>query len=134
MNETELTETLDTRDLLEDARDPGVYAIEVAVPDRLDGVREAWDNQHDSRPGDDGLQRLADADRVAYVGASKDMYSRLGEHVNQRKRRASFLETFPARDVVDVWPHMDPFTAERNRALQLARDEWRVWTDGVLLG
>lgn len=134
MNETELTETLDSRGLLEDARDPGVYALELTVPNRVSDVREAWDNQHDIRPEDDGLQRLADADRVAYVGASKNVHSRLCEHVNQRRRRASFLETFPVRDLVDVWPHMDPFTAERNRALQLARDDWRVWTDGVLLG
>ena len=134
MNETELTETLDTRDLLEAARDPGVYAIEVAVPDRLDGVREAWDNQHDSRPDDDGLQRLADAEKVAYVGASKNVYTRLCEHVNQRKRRASFLETFPVRDVVEIWPHLDPFTAEHNRALRLSRDDWKVWKDGELYG
>jgi len=134
MNETELTEDLDRRGLLSDARNPGVYAVVVDVPDTLDAVQRRWDAEHDARPDDDALDRLATAGDVAYVGASKDVYARLCEHVTGERRRASFLAAYPAVDVVDVWPHLDPFTAEFNRAVRLSHDGFTVWSDGRLFG
>jgi hypothetical protein len=133
-SESDLTERLDKNGLLSDSHGAGVYALRAVVPDTLADVREAWDNQHDHRPPDDGLERLADAERVAYVGASSDMYSRLSDHVTHKRRQTAFLSAFPPDAVVDLWPTETPFDAEYNRALRLARDDWRVWTDGEILG
>jgi hypothetical protein len=133
MRETDLTEQLDERDLLDDARGPGVYAIECAVPDQYADVEEAWSNGHDAHPPDNTLERLAAARRVAYVGASTHVYDRLCEHIGHT-REASFVSTYPPRRVVTVWPHEDPFEAEHNRTIDLVRDDWTVWKDGGLFG
>ena len=134
MNEAAMTESLDERGLLADARNPGVYALELSVPPALDAVRRDWDREHDHRPPDDALARLASADRVAYVGASIDVYGRLCDHAAADVRTATICEAFPPERVIDVWPHCDPFAAERNRALRLAREGWGVWCDGEVLG
>lgn len=134
MNETTLTQRLDDRNLLDTARNPGVYALQCAVPDAVDAVGKQWDQHHTIRPSKDTLQRLAAADRVAYVGASKDVYQRLCDHVTHSRRKASFVSAFNPERVVDVWPHSDPFEAEFNRAMRLIHDDWTVWTDGVLYG
>lgn len=126
--ETELTEALDERGLLDAARGAGVYAVEVSIPD---DPAAAWDAEHDARPAD--LDRLADAERVAYVGASTHVYSRLGEHVTGARRGTAFLAAFPPERVVAVWPTADPFDAEFNRAAALSREGWLVWTDGTIL-
>lgn len=132
-SKAELTERLDERDLLDDARGSGVYALEASVPDTEADVRSAWQLEHDRRPADDTLQRLADAEKVAYVGASKGVYSRLSDHITKTRRQTAFLSVFPPARIIDIWPHPDPFDAEYNRALRLARD-YRVWCDGELLG
>jgi hypothetical protein len=134
LSETELTQQLDTRDLLTDAHDPGVYGIEVSVPDTLDTVRRQWDAAHDARPDGDALARLASAPKVAYVGAAKDVYARLSDHVTGERRTTAFLAAFEPVDIVDIWPHLDPFTAEYNRAVRLARGDWACWCDGSVLG
>lgn len=134
MRETELTEQLDERDLLDDAHGPGVYAIECAVPDLYADVEEAWSNGHEIHPPDNALERLAAARRVAYVGASGEMYDRLCDHVGGERREASFVGTYPPTRVVDIWPTEDPFAAEYNRAVDLARDDWLVWCDGEVFG
>jgi hypothetical protein len=134
LTETTLTERLDERGLLDAARGPGMYALAVMVPDTRAVVTGNWDATHDVRPPDDALDRLAAADRVAYVGASSDVYHRLCEHVGGSTRQTAFLAAFDLEHVIDVWPHDDPFTAEYNRALRLERDGWRVWCDGDVLG
>jgi hypothetical protein len=133
MREAELTERLDARDELAAARGPGVYAIECVVPETIDAVGESWDNQHDARPPDDAIERLAAAGSVAYVGAAGNVYERLCDHIAGKRRRASFVAAFPPRDVIGIWPSDQPFEAEYNRAVALAEDEWLVWTDGTLL-
>jgi len=134
MNEAAMTERLDERGLLDDARNPGVYALALAVPSALDAVRRDWDAVADHRPPDDALARLASADRVAYVGASSNVYARLCDHAAGDVRTASICEAFPPDGVIDIWPDESPFMAEYNRALALSRTGWRVWCDGVIFG
>jgi hypothetical protein len=134
MRESDLTERLDERDLLGVTHGPGVYSLEVDVPDSAAAVQERWLAQHDHDAPDDAYERLAAADQVAYVGASNDIYARLCEHVGGDVRRAAFLTVFDTVGVIDVWPDADPFSSEFNRAVRLTRDGWAVWTDGKLLG
>ena len=136
MNESDLTQSLDERDLLADARGPGVYALTCDVPTGdPDAILSQWDATHDHRPGDDRLRRLVGANPVLYVGASGQVYDRLCDHAAGDVRTTAFCAAFEPTGVVDVWPHDDPFAHERRRAIQLARDGgWVVWCDGEVWG
>lgn len=130
-----MTESLDARGLLAAAHGPGCYALRCAVPDDADAVTAALGEVSDADPPEGVPERLAAADRVAYVGASKDVYARLCDHAAGDVRKATFLRAFPAERVVDVWTHEDPFSREHKRALKLARrGEWIAWTNGELIG
>lgn len=134
MRQSTMTERLDERDLLGVAHGAGCYALEVDAPDSEAACRERWLTHHDHEPPEDTLARVAQADRVAYVGASNDVYDRLCDHVAGDVRRAAFLAAFEPTRVVNVWEHDRPFDAEFNRAMRLVRDGWVCWSDGVLLG
>ena len=129
MTPTAITETLDTRGLLDDARGPGTYALRVETPDTVKSVARAFLEVGDACPPDGALERLTN-DRVAYVGASTDVYTRLMDHAEGKVRQATFLEAFNPVGVVGVWPESDPFDAEYNRAVELSRQGWTVWCDG----
>lgn len=124
MNETDLTEDLDKRGLLTKAHNPGVYALRVEVPDSEQIVTDQWDAQYDVQPEDSALSRLADAHKVAYVGASGNVYERLTDHAAGDVRKTAFLSVFPPTEVIDVWPSKDPFEKEYRRALRLTNDGW----------
>ena len=137
MDESTMTERLDERDLLGQTRGPGCYALEVRTPDAEDAAQVAWYSEFDHAPPEDALERIADASRVAYVGASGNIYSRLCDHVAGDVRKAAFLTVFRPTRVIDVWPEDTPddaFDAEFNRAMRLVRDGFAVWQDGKLLG
>lgn len=129
---TAVHETLDERGLLDDAHGPGTYALRVTTPATADAVADAFREVSEVVPNDATLDRLT-ADRVAYVGASANVYSRLTEHASGDVRRATFLEAFEAVDVVDVWANPSPFESEFNRARTLSEKGWTVWTDGEVL-
>jgi len=139
MDELALTDALAERNLLDTARQPGTYALRLSVPDSVETVARTWMDTHPSALPEGTEERLAAASTVLYVGASGNVYDRLCDHVRakgERVRSASFVAAFEVRDVVDVWPEpttQDAFDAEYNRALSLADDDTRVWTDGTLL-
>lgn len=136
MNETDLNQTLEDRGQLDDARGPGCYALEVAIPDHGEQIARYWHRYHDHAPSEDFYTRLADANTVLYVGAAKDVYARLCDHVAGDVRKAAFLEAFPAESLHSLWPKDSAevaFANEFNVANALARVDRRVWTDGRLL-
>ena len=136
MNETELTETLDRRGELADARGPGVYALEVAIPHHGEQIARYWHRYHDHAPSDEFYTRLAEADSVLYVGAASDVYARLCDHVAGDVRKAAFLEAFPAESLHSLWPKDSAevaFREEEAVARALSSASQRVWTDGRLL-
>lgn len=127
MNETELTETLDRRGDLDVARGPGVYALELAVPDELG---DAWDAAFDSRTDEAFVERAAAAERVLYVGASQDVYARLCDHFGGDARKARVMRVCPPVDVVDVTPSETPFERETLFAAAHADGSTLVWCNG----
>jgi hypothetical protein len=133
MNETELTETLDRRDLLGVSQDSGTYALAVDVPRMPTVAREQWDATHETRPPNDALTRLSRAGNVVYVGAASNVYARLCDHAEGEVRQAMLLEAFDATGVVGVWPCDNPQAQEYNRAKRLAQDGWLCWSDGVVI-
>jgi len=128
---TDIHERLDTAGLLSDSRGPGAYALRVDTPADRESVARAWLSEVDAALPHEAFARLS-RERVAYVGGSKDVYSRLQDHGDAQVRQATFLEVFDAVDLLDVWPADDPFRAERRVARELSRDGWAVWTDGEL--
>lgn len=126
-------EALDVNGWLDDAHGPGTYALRLRVPTSVEEAHRAWRSHFDALPGDDAVTRMAQADRVAYVGASKDVYGRLMDHAEAEVRRAAALRVFPPEEVVGVWPSQDPFRDEFGTARTLRDDGWTVWTDGELV-
>ncbi|AGM11193.1 hypothetical protein M197_gp28 [Haloarcula hispanica tailed virus 2] len=126
-------EALDVGGWLEDARGPGCYALRLRVPDSAEDAHRTWLQHFEATPGDDALTRMAQADRVAYVGASKRVYDRLMDHAEGEKRKAAVLRAFPAVEVVRVWPMDTPFEREWGAARDLAGDGWTVWVNGDLV-
>jgi len=129
MNETELGQ-------LDVSRGPGVYALEVAIPDNGEQIARYWHRYHDHAPQKAFFARLAAAESCLYVGASGNVYGRLCDHVAGEVRKASFLEAFPPTGLHSVWEQSDAdaaFSAEYNVARELATADTRVWTDGELL-
>ena len=130
-----VNQTLDERGLLDAAHGKGCYGLRVETPNDVESVARAFLSVSDITPPDAYLDRLT-ADRVAYVGASIDVYSRVMDHADGHVRKATFLQAFDAVDVIDVWPTergKDPFEQEYNRASELSRQGWVVWTDGMVL-
>lgn len=128
MNETELTERLDARGILNDALGPGCYALELRVPEDLHGE---WFDRYDASP-EGFIDAVEASEKFVYAGAAQNIYERLCEHVNGEKRRASVLRVCPPVEVVDVEPHDSPFEWESRYARGLAGPKTVVYSDGEL--
>lgn len=131
---TAVHESLDRAGLLDAAHGPGCYALALDVPDSVEAANRDWLAHFDALPGNDAVGRLARAEAVAYVGASKDVYGRLEDHAKGEVRKARVMQPFPPTEVIDVWPEDSQFIAERQHAYALADDGWRVWCDGEVVG
>ena len=113
--------------------EPGVYALEVAVPDAADRVARAWLDTADAPLPDDYAAQLAGADRVAYVGATgRPIRARVAEHLRGDVRRAALLRAFDVVDVIGVWPGAHSGVAERDRARALSDAETVAYANGEL--
>lgn len=107
------------------ASDPGVYAVEIGVPENAgyETLSRDWLEQYESTPP--YLSQLVDADTVVYVGASKSVRDRIEEHRKGKVRKASLPRIWGITDVVDVWWYTDKnraFERENYHALELAKE------------
>ena len=135
LTQSTVNQILDERGLLDSTHGKGCYALRVNTPNDVESVARAFLSASDVTPPDAYLDRFT-ADRVAYVGASIDVYSRIMDHADGQVRKATFLQAFNAVDVIDVWPTergKDPFEQEYNRASELSQRGFVCWTDGELL-
>jgi len=132
MTPTELQEALDHGGHLADAHGPGVYALEVSVPNAVDAVQRARLNVADHPFPDAMADQLAAASRVIYVGESGDVYGRLMDHARGEVRRASLLRAFEVAGVVGVWPGERSGVAERDRARSLSDADTVAYANGEL--
>ena len=107
--------------------DPGVYAILLSTPDTdsVETYERLWRKQHDAVPtvDDDGYspETLAEADRIVYVGAAKNVRERVAEHV-AGERPSAVSEVFPVHSVWGVWwcdSAEEAFERESARAIDL---------------
>lgn len=65
---------------------PGVYALRLEKPDELP---EVWDREYDKRP--EFWDQLTESSRVIYVGAAKNVLSRLEDHRDGEVRKAALM-------------------------------------------
>lgn len=138
LSETQLTERLDERGMLADAQGPGCYALELRSYDwgashiQEQFRRNCTDNP--VSPATGVCRRIANAQRLAYVGQSHNVYQRLCQHVNGKIKQTAIMQLFPPRRVIDVWPCDNPDEKEFQAAVDLARDNPNavVWSDGKL--
>jgi len=134
LSPTAVHETLDRQGLLEQSHGPGCYALRVHVPDNAYDVKREFKHACDVTPSSKTIGRLVNADDVAYVGASGDVYARLMDHAEAEVRQSVFLRAFEIAGLVDVWPSPAPFENEFNRARTLSDNGWdAVWSDGEVV-
>jgi hypothetical protein len=126
-------ETLDVEGWLDDAHGPGAYAIRLDVPASAEQAHRAWLRHYDAVPEGKALEQLAAAGRVAYVGASGDVYDRLMDHAEGAVRQTALLSVFSPAEVVTIWPSDSPFEDENRLAYCLRDEGWTCWVDGEVV-
>lgn len=126
-------ESLDVAGWLDDAHGPGCYALRLDVPASAEQAHRAWLSTFEAVPEGDALTELAAAERVAYVGASGDVYDRLMDHAEGAVRQTALLSVFPPQEVVTIWPSDSPFEDENRLAYCLRDEGWTCWSDGEVV-
>jgi len=79
-------------------RNPGVYCLTLSKPDDL---AAAWDREFDHRP--DYWDDLTHCTQVAYVGAAKDVLSRLEEHRDGKVRQTALTTVCEIDALRNIW-------------------------------
>lgn len=107
------------------ASDPGVYAVEIGVPESAgyETLARDWLEYYESTPP--YLGRLVDAETVIYVGASKNVRDRIEEHRRGKVRKATLPRIWGVTGVHTCWWYKDvsrAFERESYHALELAKE------------
>lgn len=85
------------------ARSPGVYVLELAIPEStsVELYNRLWLQEHDTVPN--YLESIATSRRLLYVGKSEsDVYDRLRTHIDHPNRSTTLAATFPIHHIVDL--------------------------------
>lgn len=108
-------------DTLDDAHSPGVYVVKLSKPKNWEVVEERWANYTDkSMP--DYVREAFDTRVVVYVGASKDVLSRLHQHLKDTNQSTAIAEVFPLHSLFDIYWYDSAekaFDREHGIAMQL---------------
>lgn len=111
-------------DDLADVHGPGVYALKLSVPDSRDVVEARWATHYDVDVPE-WVWAAYRHEGVLYVGAAKNVFERLTEHLGSPNRTASLCRVFPPHSVWDVWLFDDvtrAFDRESGIAIQLRNE------------
>lgn len=134
ISESYITEYLDRMGALDQARQPGCYALRLRDPvDDPQAIGDRWLTEFDVHPPAGFSERAAAAARLCYVGShGESVYARLCQHA-RGYQSSTIMELWPPVDVEAVWPEESPSQEEYNHATELADDRICVWTDGSYL-
>jgi len=111
----------------DDVNGPGIYALLLSAPDTtsVEAHARLWREHHDTMPtvANDGygVETLASARRIVYVGAAKNVRSRVANHV-AGKQPSAVMEVYPPHSVWDVWycdSVDEAFERESGKAIEL---------------
>jgi predicted GIY-YIG superfamily endonuclease len=84
-------------DDISELRQPGCYALKCRKPDN---PREEWHQHFEETPN--YLDLIDKKQRIAYVGASNDVLSRLEDHRDADKRKAALLRVCEPIGVLNI--------------------------------
>lgn len=136
LSERAVNRWVDSQGLHDDARSPGVYAVELETPGAsIPGVIRRWADHFDADMPGAYATRLADAQRFVYVGAhGKSVYHRLCQHATGEKS-ATIMDVWPPVAVAGILRTDDPGAMEFNYTQEYAREDGTVaWMNGQLYG
>jgi predicted GIY-YIG superfamily endonuclease len=82
---------------------PGCYALRLSIPDTtsVEAYERLFSEHYDNIPG--YVDGIADAPRCYYVGAAKNIYARLNEHVEGKVKQAVLPKVFEVHSLKTVW-------------------------------
>jgi len=103
-------------------RSPGVYALVLSVPGNVN-QEDHWLAEYESLPS--YWSELTSSERVVYVGAAKDVYGRLLDHVEGEVRQTALTRVYPPHTLLKVWLYDgadEAFLRESNHAIELANE------------
>jgi predicted GIY-YIG superfamily endonuclease len=82
---------------------PGCYALRLSIPDttNIEAYERLFAEHYENVPG--YVDGLADAPRCYYVGAAKNIYERLEDHVSGDVRQAVLPTVFEVHSLKTVW-------------------------------
>lgn len=78
--------------------DAAVYGLSLTVPS---DVREQWESIFDSTP--DYLDMVEEKPHTRYVGAAKNLISRLEDHRDGKVRKVALLEVCEIDSLTNLW-------------------------------
>jgi len=99
------------------SRGPAIYALDLSKPDDLTAT---WDATFDSRPA--YWDELQQAESVVYVGAAKNVVSRLEDHRDKEVRIGVLQRVCEIEGVRNVWfcdSADEAFERESGKAIEL---------------
>lgn len=110
-------------DDLADAHEPGVYVLKLSSPATSDYETHAhlWLSEFETTP--DYLEAIADTTDLFYVGAAKNVYQRIQEHLDTPNRTTAIANVFPIHSIHTIHWFNDPdqaFQQETRIAINLA--------------
>jgi predicted GIY-YIG superfamily endonuclease len=84
---------------------PGCYALRISIPDTdsVEVYERRFSEHYDNIP--EYVEGLAAAPRAYYVGAAKNIYERLDDHVQGEVRQAVLPTVFEIHSLKTVWKH-----------------------------
>lgn len=127
---------VDREGVHDEARQPGCYAIELETPsDRPVAVINRWTDHFDVGMPGEYATRLADADRLVYIGAhGTSVYERLCQHAAGEKS-STIMDVWPPVAVVSILQTDSPDAMEFNYTQEYAREDGTLaWMNGELYG
>lgn len=95
----------------------GVYVLELSKPAT---VVDEWDNTYDHRPP--WFEDFTNAERILYVGGSKNVLSRLEDHRDGEVRQTVLTRVCSVESLEEVWFYEDAdesFLRESQHAIEL---------------
>lgn len=102
---------------LSEAHSPGVYVLELSIPeiDSHEAHHRLWLTEFNTVPN--YLEQIIEAPKLLYVGAAKDVYTRIQSHLENPNQSTSLAKVFPIHSIryIDWCDSTDEAFRKENR-------------------
>lgn len=107
-----------------DAQEPGVYTLELSIPDTTDYsvYSELWKSHSESIPP--YLEVIADSPCLFYVGAAKNVAERIRTHLDSPNQSTTIASVFPIHSIEQIeWFDSPGQAFEREHGLAMEYEQ-----------